>query len=324
MPYSDSDTIFVALAAYCEPELALTIRDCFDKAESPERLRLGICLQYDETGVPEVQEDCIDFLLDDPRLRAIKFDHRMSRGGCWARHHSQTLYRGETYTLQVDAHTRFIEHWDRVLVDMLHDIPGERKLITGFPPLYWREDGIETFANADHLDKVETTVLETWHDDGSITHPNRDIPGNTAVPRRTRFLSGAFVFSTGDWIKTVPQDPDHLYHGEEFALTLRSYTHGFDLFNPDRIVVWHRCHPEPNRKFITDFPEDVVQERHKGALERLKLLYAGDPLGRLGRFSLGTRRTLADFFIYSGLNVQSRWAHPHAYEGVPPDPVTIQ
>ena len=56
------------------------------------------------------------------------------------------------------------------------------------------------------------------------------------------FYRVAFVFTSGEWNKTIMQDPEHYYSGEEFALTLRSYTHGYDLFTPDEIVVWHRCH----------------------------------------------------------------------------------
>ena len=42
--------IFVALAAYREPELKLTIQDCLAKADRPESLRFGICLQHDVDG----------------------------------------------------------------------------------------------------------------------------------------------------------------------------------------------------------------------------------------------------------------------------------
>jgi len=322
---ADQDaTIFVALAAYREPELRLTIDDCIAKAANPERLRFGICLQYDNAGPAEIQKDCIDDLLDDPRFKVLKYDYRTGKGGCWARHLTQTLFRWERYTLQVDAHTRFVDNWDIVLIDMLHGLPSEKPIITGFPPLYWRDNGHEIFQYSDDLSKVGTTVIESWNSDGAIHHPTPYIAENQKTPRRTRVISGAFVFTLGHWIQKVTQDPQSLFWGEEFALTLRSFTNGFDLFNPTQIVVWHRNHPEANPKYITDFPSDIVQERHKQAMDRLQLLMAGDPLGKLGVFSLGRARSLYDYYIFSGLDCRNQSIHPDAFNGVPPDPVTIR
>ena len=130
-------TIFIALAAYCEPELDLTIQDCIEKAKYPENLRFGICLQYDVNGEPDIQEDCIDHRLADPRIRVLKYNHIESQGGCWARNLVQTMYAEEDYTLQVDAHSRFVENWDEILMNMVTSFPSDKPLITGFPPLYF-------------------------------------------------------------------------------------------------------------------------------------------------------------------------------------------
>jgi hypothetical protein len=42
-----NDKIFVAIAAYREPELRRTIESCIAMATKPGRLRFGVCLQYD-------------------------------------------------------------------------------------------------------------------------------------------------------------------------------------------------------------------------------------------------------------------------------------
>ena len=80
------ETIFIAIAAYREEELNLTICDCIDKADDPTRLHFGICLQFDELGPSEVRSHCIDHWLGDERFRVEKYDYRQSQGGCWARH----------------------------------------------------------------------------------------------------------------------------------------------------------------------------------------------------------------------------------------------
>ncbi len=316
---SAGDTIFVAIASYCDPELVSTIENCLAKAMRPEKLRFGICLQYDDKGGPDVDRNCLDRFAADERFRIVKFDHAASEGGCWARHQVQQMYRGETYTLQVDAHTRFAESWDALLIGMMQELPSDKPLITGFPPLYTRDpdDNIE-LKDLDRLTLVPTAIAKSWSAEGWIHHPHQRIEENDVFPRATRFLSGAFVFTLGEWNDEVRQDPEHIYTGEEFALTLRSYTHGYDLFNPNRIVVWHRVHPEPNRKFIHERPKAVVRKRHETAMGRLRTLLDGDPEGALGRYGLGTKRTLEDFRRFSGLDCSTYEIHPDAASGVPP------
>ncbi|MGB5706321.1 MAG: GlcNAc-transferase family protein, partial [Arenicellales bacterium] len=224
--------VFVALAAYCEPELVLTIQNCLNRAQFPERLTFGICLQFDDDGPPEIQQTCLDDYENDERFRIVKYPYQDSQGGCWARNIVQSLYRDEEYTLQVDSHTRFLANWDIALINMMQVFPSAKPLITGFPPLYFYENEKENLIDFYHLERVPTTLVESWSEDGWVYHPTRYLPQNTKTPRRCRILSGAFVFTLGRWNYEVNQDPYHLYTGEEFALTLRSYTHGYDLFNP--------------------------------------------------------------------------------------------
>lgn len=314
------ETIFIAIAAYRDEELEITIRDCLDKADEPSRVHFGICLQYDNLGPPETRRDCIDHRLGDERFRVEKYDYRQSQGGCWARHIVQQMYAGETYTLQVDSHSRFRRGWDTLAIEMLNGLPSAKPIITSSPPLYFRENGVDRYTHLDELNRINTTVAEYWADEGWIHHPNKYLPENSRVPRRTRFLSGGFVFTTGEWNRVVAQDPQHYYTGEEFALTLRSFTHGYDLFDPSEIVVWHRCHPEPNRKHFSDNADGVARDYHLRAMKRLRALYQGDPEGILGRFTLGRVRTLEDYRLYSGLDCATYTIHPNAANGVPPDP----
>ncbi len=320
---SDEDTIFVAIAAYCEPELVSTIESCLTRARHPGRLRFGICLQFDESD-PLTGSGCLDRYSRDLRFRYVKYPYTASRGGCWARNIAQQLYENERFTLQIDAHTQMLESWDVILIKMLRELPANKPLITGFPPLYTLDNGVKTFHRIEDLSQVNTAYLNRWNADGGIHHPQKVIPeNNRRFPRRTRFLSGAFVFTLGQWNNEVRQDPGHFYTGEEFALTIRSFTHGYDLFDPSQIVAWHRLHPEPNRKFMHDNDPERVQQFHEAALERLRWLYQGDPEKRLGRYGPGTARDLNDFRIYSGLDCSTLESHPDAVNGIPPDPVTL-
>jgi hypothetical protein len=319
-----AQTIFVALASYCEPELMLTVADCIAKADEPDLLRFGICHQYDPSGEADIGAEVVEPLLGDERFRVARYDHTESQGGPWARNLVQGFYEDEDFTLQVDAHSRFAPGWDLELKRMYASFPAPKPLITGFPPLYDREDGVDILPGYPDEEIVSTTLIEHWSEDGWIHHVTRPLPEYARHPRRTRVLSGAFVFTTGAWNREVRQDPQHIYTGEEFALTLRSFTNGYELFNPDRVVVWHRHHPYQHRDYVRDRPGGLVEARHAIAMRRLELLLAGDPDRVLEPYTLGSERDLEDYRIFSGLDCVNRTLHPDAVSGKPPEPVTVQ
>jgi len=311
-------TIFIALASYCEPELIDTINSCLEKARYPENLRFGICHQYDNADVL-THADCLDQFSQDRRFRYVVYHHKESNGGCWARNIAQQLYLNEDYTLQIDAHSKMVESWDTILIEMLESLPSDKPLITQFPPLYMIHDGDYDYQHIDDLSQVNTGLAPKWSEDGWIQHTQKLIPeNNTNFPRMTRFLSGAFVFTLGQWIKDVTQDDKHFYTGEEFALAIRSYTHGYDLFDPNQIVAWHRCHPYENRKYWNDDAQTDSDEKHNQAIRRLGLLLNGDPDNELGKFGLGTERTLDDYHEFSGIDCVNKTVNQAVIDGVPP------
>ena len=318
-----TETIFVALAAYREPELRQTIEDCVAKAARPEALRFGVVLQYDPEGPADVREDCLEMITGDVLISVLKYHYRYARGTAWARHQVQTLYGGERYTLQIDAHTRMVPEWDTQLIKMLHEMPSDKPIISGFPPLYFvDEQGEETYQHNENLDKVGVPVVKQWPPEGWVHHPTEYVDIPSERPWRSRFLSGAFLFTQGQWNREVIYDPE-MYFSEEFSMTLRSFSQGYDLFTPTRIMAWHRGHMKPNPKVTTDFP-DQDRRLHAEACRRLRLLYSGDPGGELEPYGLGSQRSLDDFYRYSGLNCADRSIHPHARDGIPPNPVTVQ
>jgi len=88
--------IFVNIASYRDPECQWTVKDLFDKAEHPERIFVGICWQC----VPIEDDDCFRVETRPKQVRFKKFQAKDSRGVGWARHHSQSLWDGEEFTLQ--------------------------------------------------------------------------------------------------------------------------------------------------------------------------------------------------------------------------------
>ena len=153
-----NQNVFVAIAAYREPELRRTIENCIETAAHPERLRFGVCLQYDLDGPTETQPGCLDGL--DAEVRILSYDWTESKGGCWARHLTQGLFAGEGYTLQIDSHMRMAANWDVDLITMMHDCGADKPLITGQCPLYHLIDGVDVYPERA---TVPVTIVDAWH-----------------------------------------------------------------------------------------------------------------------------------------------------------------
>jgi hypothetical protein len=308
--------LFVAIASYADPELPRTLRDCLAMAKLPEMLSFGICAQQD----PEDPIDLSEFKAD-PRFRFEDRTVMESRGGPWARNLAQSLLRGEPYTLQVDSHMKFEPDWDQRLIDMLEALPAEKPVITMNAPLFHYDDAGNLCRRFDM--GVPTTRVSDWQEACGWA-PWFDFgPPNEKQPGRTRFINGNFAFSRGQWNIEVPQDPDHYYWGEEFNVTVRSYTWGYDFFLPEEVVVWHMAHAEAPRRHW-EHGEEVIQQRNATAFERLHRLIYSDGGYSLGPYGLGSNRSLRDYEIYAGFDLNGRRAHPDVFTGANPDPVTIK
>eukprot|EP00457_Paulinella_chromatophora_P003527 gb/GEZN01003535.1/.p1 GENE.gb/GEZN01003535.1/~~gb/GEZN01003535.1/.p1 ORF type:complete len:539 (-),score=74.83 gb/GEZN01003535.1/:534-2126(-) len=112
-----SDSIFVSIAAYADDEVDPTVQDLLDKAFDPSRVTFGIMLQDKPKrlakGYPFMKRP-------DFQGGIIKLDISLARGTCWARYIiQQELFKDEDYYMQLDAHHRVIQDWDKIFLEWL-------------------------------------------------------------------------------------------------------------------------------------------------------------------------------------------------------------
>ncbi|MEO0544161.1 MAG: GlcNAc-transferase family protein [Pseudomonadota bacterium] len=312
--------IFIAIAAYADPDLPRTLDSCLANAANPERLTFGICWQFDPDG-----KDLLGRFENDARFSFVKVPIAQSGGGCWARNQAQQLYDGEAYTLQIDSHMEMAPGWDESLVRMMAELPADKPIISMIAPLF-RIDGDGWVSKTTELG-VRSSRISHWDESGGWA-PWFDWGKPVAKPHSfNRFLSGQFVFAPGFWCDEVRQDPDHYYWGEEFALSLRSFTHGYDIFLPDRIVAWHMEHRTAPPRRHWEKGTQIVSAKNKIALERLRMLAFSDDATdqeSLGRYGLGGERSRTEYERFSGVDLKNKRAHPDVFVGRPPDPITIK
>jgi glycosyltransferase involved in cell wall biosynthesis len=299
-----TNTIFIQIASYRDPQLLPTIKDCIEKAKYPENLRFGIAWQHSE----EDEWDTLDEYKDDSRFKIVDINYKDSQGACWARNQLQQRYEGEKYTLQLDSHHRFIQNWDNELIGMVKQLQkkGHKKpLLTSY---------ISSF---DPDNDPEGRVMEPWWmtfdrfiPEGAIFFLPATIPGwrDMTEPLPARFYSAHFCFTLGQFCTEVPHDPLYYFHGEEISIAVRAFTHGYDLFHPHKVVCWHEYTRKGRTKQWDDDPEWV--RRNEECHKRNRTLFGMDGLCScgidFGVYGFGKERTLRQYEMYAGIQFRSR------------------
>jgi hypothetical protein len=298
--------IFIQIAAYRDPQLLPTLRSLDAMAERPDLLRFGVCRQYH----PRDEFNDLGAYCRDRRVSLIDIRSAESRGACWARHLTQRLFAGEDYTLQIDSHTRVAPRWDRLLIDMLRQLQercgARRPLLTAYAPMF----NPSTDDVKKRSDIPIQMIFSQFTDAGMLLNKSRAMPQwrTLRFPVRTRFFSGHFAFAEGYFIREVPYDPHLYFHGEEITMAVRAFTHGYDLFHPHRVLLWH-CYERGYRVRHWDDHESWYRA-DQASHRRVRALLGMERLGDLsfGPYGLGMRRGLRDYEEFAGISFRRRTA----------------
>ena len=294
--------IFIQIASYRDPQMIPTIEDMLAKASHPENLVFGLCWQYDET------EDITKYD-NDPRFRVSKHHYSESQGLGWARHITNTLYNGEKYTLQIDSHHRFVQGWDDICLEDYKQAKKHSKkpIITTYCTPFNPNDNESTWNPVPCLmsqyefsgDKLLMSMpyyIQNYKERKHII--------------KARTISGHFYFTSGDFVKEVPYDPDIYFGGytEETTLSVRAFTNGYDFFSPYRMVMWHEYTRNYRPKHWDDHGKESQTKKTSGerdifARNKTRQLFEQEDHSiNMGEYGLGTKRSLLDYEAYGGFD----------------------
>ena len=301
------ETIFVHLPSYRDPELVPTIKDALKNAKYPKRIHFGICRQYH----PDDKFDDLSEYKNDKRFNIYECLYTEAKGLPWARAViNEQLMGKQDYILQLDSHHRFEKDWDVTLIEMHNqrEKQGYKPILAAYLPLYTP------------FNDPAGRSMEPWQQQFACFYPHGTIfirpsllPGwkdMTEAPF-SRFLSGHFCFARTEWVREIKHDPDIYFSGEEINLTVRSYTHGYDMFHPHKLVVWHSTMRE-ERSGMLKWDDDAKLgvdwwNRQNTARAKLRQLFRVEDNGYdLTGYDLGTARTIEDYEAYAGVNFKTK------------------
>jgi len=295
--------IFISIPSFRDTETQWTVKDAFEKAAHPERVFVGICWQFDP------KEDLGCFVEPYPypdQVRAVNFHYKDAKGLGWARAQAFSLAAGEEYCLQIDSHMRFEEGWDEALIDMLARCPSEKAVLSTYVPRYVPPDAKDAYPG-----EILRTRLEMMAEKGNpqMFHQTMvQVPmGDTLRSGlyRAPFPIGNFLFFPAQVLRDLPLDPHIRFWGEEVTYGARLWTHGWDIYQPDRVVAYHYWRRPAQGKAAyrrTDDAESRVVYKRIAHLLELERSDDAKAVVDIEKYGLGSERPLAGLWEMAGID----------------------
>ncbi len=316
-------SIFIQIASYRDPDLSSTLKNLIENALYPKRLFFGICQQlseYDPKSWSDIPQHC--------NLNIVKFDSTESLGAGWARQKAQELYKGEEFILQIDSHMRVIPEWDKELIEAWESCGDPMAILSVYPNKFIPPNALDMsilpIMAADKFDKYGILRFKAVnYFDNQNKKPKYPLPN--------AFVAGGFYFGPGQIVYKVPNDPEIYFFEEEIAISVRFWTNGFNIYSPNRLIIFHlyrtlknnqnhsKTHWEDNKEWFIYNRNSIIRVHHllesiDMAPIRIKSNYKDKY--NLGIYGLGNSRSLEDYQTWSGINFKKQNIDKKSKKGI--------
>ncbi|KAF0688786.1 Aste57867_19645 [Aphanomyces stellatus] len=310
---------------------AETLDSLFSQAARPDLIQVSI---FDQLHVKK-EPPCFDAYCTLVGKRQCRRSERLRRnatiryidatGPTYARYQTE---KGldldvDTFAMAVDSHTLFIPRWDADLIGQWDSIGNPNAIITVYPDDTdeYPEDGapptgVTLMCHARIEDDAPDAMVQY---SSSITIP---------CPEKPLLMSqfaGGFNFGTAVSALEVRNDPytPYLFHGEEYSRVARLWTHGYDVYIPTHMVCYH-YYEDRKSMFDKDWEtkEAIGRKSQRRIRAALGLPRTRDDFDKteLDKFSIGTKRTMAQFIAFTGIDPTAAWIknNEHQFDVCPP------
>lgn len=329
----DDSTIVVLVAGLRETRLGSTLLSAFDNAALADRIRFVVVQQNlpeDEDCLAEVcrkrgfplrevpdldggastfhnPNGCVEF----DKVRVLRMHASEAAGPVYARGRQPELLQDEDFCMQIDAHTIFKENWDLMLLREWAQTKNEFAVLSTYP------------TNYKDLDKNSNKHWEMPHICGvhlsggaTISNKQASAAANLDRPLLAPLWAAGLSFSRCHAERWVPNDVHlrQIFSGEEFSRGARLWTHGYDFYSITRptIGVYYGGDKGGKGGWQHDSKEAVASSaRLKTLLQFPGSDQSPEAVAALGKFGLGTRRTLDQYIAFSGVDTRNVHAEDH-------------
>jgi len=230
------------------------------------------------------------------------------------------------FCMQTDSHMDFSDNFDVGLVEMFHKTENDYAVLSTYVTDIAENNKDPT--NVPHLCMVEFT--------SSIRNWGTKECNHLLKPKLTNAMWGAGLsFHRCHAEVNVPVDPylDGVFDGEEGSRGIRFFTHGYDVYTPDKVFVTHDYHGHQSNPVVHTWGKrNLKHVKHESSwkwMDDIKSVrdnlstfgssrvnamlgfgtkYSGPELAdeiklmRQSRYGIGTKRTLEQAEAFTGIN----------------------
>lgn len=215
-------------------------------------------------AMPDYKHYC-----DNGQVRVIYVHETESLGPAAARYYASKLWAGETFFMQCDSHLMFADHWDdkyRAEIRATTNYP--KSILSSYPPGFDAvQNGVVTESKGARL----CVCMTMDADPNPIIRINTGVGyhGSETKPTEIPFIAAGFFFAHANFLVDVPFDPfmPWLFMGEEIALSMRAWTHGWNVYAPRKNLIAHQY--RPGRMGLPKYWESV-NRLYRGAADNSK------------------------------------------------------
>ena len=339
-PRRQDGSIFLSIATFRDENCPTTVGEAFTKAAHPERLFVGLvqqnCHDHCQSGVQDhggtinapPDEDCHAIFCQKfpnycSQVRLLSMTENESLGPYAARFFASKLWSGESWYMQIDAHTLFLQDWDQISLDMLHHAPSEKPILSHYPPGHKMNLTAQAFKPGGRLCGPTFATNPKENQMIRLEGLGRYDRTKIDIPRFAPFAAAGYFVAHADFLKDVPFDPllPWIFMGEEIIMSTRLWTAGYDIFSPSQAVVSHVYVRQHKPKFWESV-QRLLEGNQGELLEGLVLNRIKHQLGypeaardfipkhlgktllaHISRYGMGTIRPLDEYLQLVGLDL---------------------
>jgi [Skp1-protein]-hydroxyproline N-acetylglucosaminyltransferase len=305
-PIKNDNSIFVSIAAYRDKDCINTILDCFQKANNPKNIFIGICQQNKKDDPDCIYNEQYNQLVPYlNNIKVIRIPYYEAKGPTYARYLCSTLFNGENYYLQIDSHIRFVKNWDQLAIQMIQQTGSPKTVLSYYS---------KTIEHANHTDKQLTHVPRIcksfFNDRGMISFLGAEELPIHNQPYQTPYIAAGFIFANSSFLHHIPFDPylPNLFVGEEILLSIRFWTHGWDIYSPNKNIVFHK-YTRKDEPHVWD--DNVFNDLEAFAKVKNLIGLSNEPIPesvnkQLEIYGLGKSRSLQDYYKFAGIDINNK------------------
>ena len=353
--------IHMLIASFRDQLCPRTLHNAFNRAENPHRIYIRVIEQTEEGSDLIDDAGCWARYCEDyntncqeykDNVRTVHVNAKDAKGPTDARSKLSAMvnydyvHRDEPdqldfhrvelqdFCMQIDSHMDFSDNYDTELIFMWHRTENDYAVLSTYvADISQNNQGIRVVPNLCMV--TFTSTIRNWG-----TKECR----NLIRPKMTNAMWGAGLsFHRCHAELNVPVDPylDGVFDGEEGSRGLRFFTHGYDVYAPDVVLVTHDYHTHQGnpvvhtwgrhrgkeeadggeKEKVFKFREDIERERSKVQTKGTKRVNMMLGIGhsrwneqeeaeieqiRKSRFGIGNKRTLEQASKFSGIDLAGK------------------